>query len=94
MDGYLNNIKNGGILLNAQLSQRINVIRKRIQDIENDLQHHFYKIKQSIADKTQSIIVVNSVVFPLIIVLIWILIYNIRIRIGRKKIEDKYNGNK
>ena len=73
LDGYLNNIKNGGILLNAQLSQRINVIRKRIQDIENDLQHHFYKIKQSIADKTQSIIVVNSVVFPLIIVLIWIL---------------------
>jgi len=94
MEGYLNSIRNGEVLLNAQLSQRINKIRVRMQDIETGLERHFHKITQSVSDKTQSIIFINLVVFPLIVILIWVLMYNICIEISRRKIEDKYNGNK
>ena len=87
-------IKNNLIALDANNSRILSDLQNKIDDIQNQLRYYDFKLKQSFSSKTQSIIFVNLIVFPLVLVIIMIVVYNIYARRYQQKIREKYNAHK
>lgn len=87
-------IKNNLIALDANNSRILSDLQNKIDDIQNQLRYYDFQLKQSFSSKTQSIIFVNLIVFPLVLVIIMIVVYNIYARRYQQKIREKYNAHK
>ena len=77
---------------NAATILRDTEIKEKIEDLQQQLQYNDYQIKNNFKSETQNIIIINLIVFPVGIVLLWIGIYGWLSRRGRKKIKENFNA--
>jgi len=94
LEATLQEIRIGSRMIDASLSLRINEIRSQIKDIENQLVHFDYSIKNSFNGKVQSIIFINLIAIPLVILIIWFLLYKLYDTKAQKQVENKYYVNR
>ena len=92
-DSIRMHVNSGKKNMDAYTSSKINKINSKVQEIEKTLQQYEYNVKQSFHYKKQSIIWVNIILIPLIILLLWVGLYQLYTYRKTRQIEDKYNAH-
>ena len=77
---------------NAATILRDAEIKEKIEELQQQLQYKDYQIKSNFKSETQNIIIINLIVFPVAVILLWIGVYGWLSRRSRKKIKENFNA--
>ncbi len=83
----------GTVLMDSEQIKRQQLYQVQLEDIQNRLKELDYKIKKESNTQTTRIIIINAVLIPLLLLLIWIITYYTNVKRFRRRVKEKFNAS-
>lgn len=86
-------LSDGTVLMDAEHMKRQQLLQAQAEEVQNRIKELDYKIKKDGSAQTMRIIVINAVVIPLLLLLVWIISYYIAVKRYRRRVKEKFNAS-